>query len=978
MPQEQSKPPLEAKSSLGNIPAPTGSLSRTVVRELNQVDYHELRSEGDSLSYYEGQAREVVFGDKSPLRRLLAAATVSVEKGKIPVRRTVSYELPPEKYPMRRDLDAVASSVLDEFERAAKEFYDKVLDEKVNPYEKKLRLQFRLPDPEIEPEAYQVYGTNFERRLVVLWGVEKTHGSSLPLIHHKALGIADPKARTVAGELRKKLIGWSQKQADVQELLAQTHEPLWRFVVTKVRNPGTSKEGFAYPAVRQGTRPAAASAPATLSAAAVIPADTTRPLTRLFPREMKQFYKACQDFYSRAEATECSPYERELRREFLLPDPAQSSASYRVHGSRFAPRLLVIAEGPDALAKDKWTWLTPFKSLDIPPAPLATAEHEALGQRPQAAHTVTEALARKTYSYARIAGSIGGVAALLAGLGIAAILWRQEKKAPEISSLKATDEHTIQVDFTKTLRSDSLIISNFLVSLAPPTGETAKDRLPIISVTVNSGEAKKLTVTLGTNMVDGVDYDLQANRIQSTATLALPPKSLSKKFTFSDSEPPKFEPLPSAGDDNRSVRVAFSKRMDPEGILTRDAYQIGNETPENVSAEPGDRAVILFFPTPLVFERAYTLRVRREKLTDTATRRNQITTNNVEFRFVDLTPPILRAVKAKDVQNEPNRVFLTFHEELDAESATNPTNYAIFRRVGAELKELKTHEARFARAGTNINPKEIELIADGFVGGIDYEIHIKGIGDCATARNFITNKVIKPFKYEGANRSGGPTLAQPQYSPGSPTIEVVFEPATRLRSDTPLDKTLFAVRLIDTKTGKIDMSEANNLVESIAKFNPGGQPKGIMSVTLNLKESLASARAYRAFNLGPLTDVWGNTNQPSMSPPVQVPGESEEFQIYFRQMTGPKTVELFTSHTVDLTEFAGPNGKEAIARKFDTGGSWKVVSVARGDNDDLILLQMDKPLTKDNFAGICEGLRVQGWPAGIRTSKVNLRTGKRP
>ena len=50
----------------------------------------------------------------------------------------------------------------------------------LTPTSKQLIEEFRLPDPDCEPEMYRLYGYPWNRKLLVLWGCERHAGSSLP------------------------------------------------------------------------------------------------------------------------------------------------------------------------------------------------------------------------------------------------------------------------------------------------------------------------------------------------------------------------------------------------------------------------------------------------------------------------------------------------------------------------------------------------------------------------------------------------------------------------------------------------------------------------------------------------------------------------------------------------------------------------------------------------------------------------------
>ena len=55
----------------------------------------------------------------------------------------------------------------------------KETDPATDPGKRTIIAAFRLPDPRKDPELYRLYGPRGERRLLVLWGVEKEQGTSL-------------------------------------------------------------------------------------------------------------------------------------------------------------------------------------------------------------------------------------------------------------------------------------------------------------------------------------------------------------------------------------------------------------------------------------------------------------------------------------------------------------------------------------------------------------------------------------------------------------------------------------------------------------------------------------------------------------------------------------------------------------------------------------------------------------------------------
>ena len=65
-------------------------------------------------------------------------------------------------------------------EAAVAQLKAKETDPSTDPTKREIIRAFRLPNPEKDPELYRLYGRGANRRLLVLWGVERQAGSSLP------------------------------------------------------------------------------------------------------------------------------------------------------------------------------------------------------------------------------------------------------------------------------------------------------------------------------------------------------------------------------------------------------------------------------------------------------------------------------------------------------------------------------------------------------------------------------------------------------------------------------------------------------------------------------------------------------------------------------------------------------------------------------------------------------------------------------
>jgi hypothetical protein len=73
----------------------------------------------------------------------------------------------------------VPKSEITRLEAAIAQLKAKENDPTTDPTKREIIRAFRLPSPQKDPELYRLYGSGSNRRLLVLWGVEKEAGSSL-------------------------------------------------------------------------------------------------------------------------------------------------------------------------------------------------------------------------------------------------------------------------------------------------------------------------------------------------------------------------------------------------------------------------------------------------------------------------------------------------------------------------------------------------------------------------------------------------------------------------------------------------------------------------------------------------------------------------------------------------------------------------------------------------------------------------------
>lgn len=92
----------------------------------------------------------------------------------------------------------VPVSEVNEFEKELLHIEKLAIQNATTPRSRQCLREFRLPDPEVDPELYRVYGTLLDKRLIVLWGCESQAGSSIPPLEavRKLRNCVEPRWKT--------------------------------------------------------------------------------------------------------------------------------------------------------------------------------------------------------------------------------------------------------------------------------------------------------------------------------------------------------------------------------------------------------------------------------------------------------------------------------------------------------------------------------------------------------------------------------------------------------------------------------------------------------------------------------------------------------------------------------------------------------------------------------------------------------------
>ena len=152
-----------------------------IIRKLDK-SYFLLRTHDKIDHFLQPQVERIFHSSKNSMGRFLPPAKIIQEKG----GRSVCYYLTKMQAKTLRPLKEITLPELNALKKAATDFLSP--EKETTKYEKSLRRAFCLPDPELEPDSYFLWGTKRNPKLLILWGIEKVPGSSLPLLSPEKSG----------------------------------------------------------------------------------------------------------------------------------------------------------------------------------------------------------------------------------------------------------------------------------------------------------------------------------------------------------------------------------------------------------------------------------------------------------------------------------------------------------------------------------------------------------------------------------------------------------------------------------------------------------------------------------------------------------------------------------------------------------------------------------------------------------------------
>ena len=777
------------------IPEGTSNLmdpSIPVTRALNRP-YFLLRAPDRINNYWTKNIYRVITAVQEPLSRFLASGEL-IEKGR---DRSIRYELSAYTWENLRPMEHLPLTEIKAFEEAVRHFYQKAHAEtpKITDHEKELRKNFKLPDPDREPDAYWLYGPVYAPKLLILWGCEKFEFSSIPLAHDDALSI--PATATVAEKLRERLTPWSAMQRDTFERLMAMEEPLANFLV----RPNFDDEGAIESVENKFEK---------------ISIDRLRKMSRPFPNQVKAFQIAAEKFYNKAHPNnkELDPVEKEYRIRFLLPDPDEQPDSYLTFGPRLKPRLLIVVQDSDR--EEKCLHLTDDTQLNIPPSP----EKKVVGATPE--NTVSRKLEKRRIPVVKI-GLIGGIAAaLLISLGLYAFNVFSDKTPPELLAenpvTSVNDPTVVMVHFNERIARksiqgpDSFLIKGGLVAVKEAI-LNPDDQSQVILTTSALKEEDKYVLN-----ISGVT-DRAGNPIA---------ENTSTPFRFQDTLPPEVSGISATGGNNRQVVIFFNESLNRQSANMESNYKVSGNYPLKASFLVEDNSVVLEMPSDFEDGSEYFLEI--DNLSDTAEPPNEMAPYAEQFRYIDSLAPEIRIIIANEKQT---MVRVQFNEPV-AILADPPTGS--FRIAG-----IAVYEAELLGNG-----QTLLLRTQPMKKGIGYSLEAMRIEDKSSPANRISQEapVSKEFFYTGLIDLDPPNIER-VITRTEGQITLVFNEEL---GNTAKDVSLYKLQSLKENRG-IQVSKAELRLDSLDEWR---------EVILTIGENLEETHSYRV-GVKSIEDSIGNT-----------------------------------------------------------------------------------------------------------------------
>lgn len=395
-------------------------------RECRPGGFQALLCPNGKDTYFVAELQASMLGEGEPLTRFLPRA-VFTPAGQGRSGGRVVYKLPEEargggarlKPPHGSQAGdrLLPRSEIEAFAVAVQAFLHKAQlgDGGLSHLEKQCRRDLKLPDPNTDPDAYWVYGGDFDRKLLILWGCERLPRSSLTLDQ-------------VVQSLLTREMAWEDKQELALKLALRDGEPLARFLGVRTADGKCWVEGK------------------------LAPDQQLQRFERITAGESKRFAQAAREFYSRGDEKGVPLFERELRQDLRLPDLELSSGSFYTWKSRFV------------IMVDRWARADTVLPVRPPPGAKPATPYGSTGPLKEAGARAEVPLAEQLEARVRWQPATwmryAAAAVVMLGISCGVFAYFFLGNPPKLSSKDPTfaGDRVIVIKFDRKIAADSLKI----------------------------------------------------------------------------------------------------------------------------------------------------------------------------------------------------------------------------------------------------------------------------------------------------------------------------------------------------------------------------------------------------------------------------------------------------------------------------------------------------------------------------------------
>lgn len=692
-------------------------------RELRNP-YFLLRTPDGLGSYLSRNNYRLLKAPNEPLAPFLADAKLNEESRPA----VLEYDLSSIDVDSLEPMEFLPGSLIDSFTAAAEKFVNQMKgkDGRVSDHVRRIWEGFRLPDPDIEKDAYWVYGPASNRQLLILWGCEFRQGASLPLTSDHA----EHPAGSLLEKLRNRRPSWSSNQAAALQLIREQGLPLSRFLGELERD----ETGEPAQIIVGGN---------------AVKVKDAKPLGHLAQAEVDAFKEEARALYRKAKGDALGEYANELIKAFRLPDPeTHPNLYFQVKG-----KMVVALDGP----LDEATSLHPLADpqLGIP--------EKQKGMTPP---TIADRLEKRT-ERSKMPIYIAALVALLliAAVGAWYFLFF-DSKPPELTEVIAKDDPTkVRVVFNEPVDEDSIDLEDE----ESPSFRVRLDEGPFVDILgFEVTEAEANVVVLNVEPLEEKEYQIIAQGVEDSSGNAMV-ESLEMEFEYRDTIPPEVAFISAHESDSKSLVIGFSKPLDERSVRP-SSFELPGFKAEEAKLSEDRKVVRVAFDQRFENGRDYTLSV--DGVSDSTEDGNEIVEGTEEiFTYLDTLPPVLERATA-DRSQIVVRAF--FNEPLDKATSVNPLSYKV---VALDVNGAITEELDVSSARLLGDDKTVEMYTStALKPGINYQLQFTNIRDRAEPANTAAEG-IAGFVFQGREDRMPPQIAalEMKVEGGEQFVAVEFE-----------------------------------------------------------------------------------------------------------------------------------------------------------------------------------------------------------